>query len=547
MITKKKIWAITAAALIAGTGTVFAQETPQAGEFDVSAERVVQVNVKVSPGNSVAIKVFKENENIVRAIDEKKAGKDGNVLFVFTMPQAAADGTYIFDCGVDAEEAKRFYFNYAQTAYLVNALNADGITAEDVVDLLAENSGNQFAGAVLGFDMEGYNAFSAEERLSAAEHFLRLKNGTAEEDIECAFRKAMGIKFAQKGNTSKGLTYYNPSHEGKAYSDLTDAEKNGITAIFAVNMTQNGDIETVYETASILYKMSIAKSTQMGQLINEYAAKIGLNTSSYYQTYLLMNDSAKSRVHDDMVNKFSGVNTTAGVLAIFDASVSTAAIGNGTPGRGGGSTGGGGTGGTGGGIVSKPAISAPAPIAEEKFSDLAGYDWAKDAITKLAEMGIVAGYENGTFLPSNTVKREEFVKMAVCMTGKFNENAVCNLADVDAQKWYAPYIASAAEAGVISGIDENNFGIGMEVSRQDMAVIVYRCLKLMGAELTPIREYTGFGDEESISGYAKESVAALYTCGLINGLDDGNFCPHEKATRAQAAKVLADAIAVKGV
>ena len=117
------------------------------------------------------------------------------------------------------------------------------------------------------------------------------------------------------------------------------------------------------------------------------------------------------------------------------------------------------------------------------FTDLAGSDWAKDAIVSLAEEGIISGRGDGTFAPQDNVTREEFVKIIVSAFLDEENNSGSQFADVDKNAWYAPYIYTAYNAGIVSGIGEDAFGVGMLVTRQDMAAILYRTAIYIGIPL----------------------------------------------------------------
>ena len=94
-----------------------------------------------------------------------------------------------------------------------------------------------------------------------------------------------------------------------------------------------------------------------------------------------------------------------------------------------------------------------------------------------------------------------------------------------------------ASNGVIKGIDENNFGAGINITRQDMAVIILRAAQAKGIDLTPVREYAGFDDEADIADYAKEAVKTLYEAGIINGRGN-SFEPNENASRAESVYII---------
>ena len=107
--------------------------------------------------------------------------------------------------------------------------------------------------------------------------------------------------------------------------------------------------------------------------------------------------------------------------------------------------------------------------------------------------------------------------------------------DVDPSMWYAPYVNAGVNAGLIYGTGEKSFGTGLEITRCDMAVIMYRTLALKGIPAEADTEK--FADDEKIPEYAKEAVYAIKGAGIIEGYDN-MFNPSGSLTRAEAASVL---------
>ena len=206
-----------------------------------------------------------------------------------------------------------------------------------------------------------------------------------------------------------------------------------------------------------------------------------------------------------------------------------------------GSSGGGG----GGGKVS--SITAPPVVVENKeeapqtkpegFSDISDYPWAAEAINALKELSVISGKTSTTFAPSDLVTREEFVTIAMKAANFSNLYGTMEFTDVKESDWYYTQVKNAYICGVISGISETEFGSGMPVTRQDMAVILYNVLVKKGAilEISGAKE---FNDGKEISGYAKASVDALSSMGIVNGDANGSFNPKANATRAEAAKMV---------
>ncbi|MBO5008838.1 MAG: S-layer homology domain-containing protein [Clostridia bacterium] len=212
------------------------------------------------------------------------------------------------------------------------------------------------------------------------------------------------------------------------------------------------------------------------------------------------------------------------------------------------------SGGGSGGIVISPIVTQP--VEEEKeptvmqqtaaqFTDLGSVSWAQPAIVEFAANGWVNGKSEGIFAPGDSITREEFVKMAVNVFGFYDADAQCVFADTAEDAWHYDYIASAASKGIINGISDSEFGVGSTITRQDMAVIIYRIAKLCGLQLTEDGEYLPFADEIHISEYAFEAVTELTKSGIINGAGNNSFLPAGLATRAEAVKMLYGAYSLK--
>lgn len=178
------------------------------------------------------------------------------------------------------------------------------------------------------------------------------------------------------------------------------------------------------------------------------------------------------------------------------------------------------------------------------FSDLHEASWAENSIRYLASKHVLNGKGNGKFCPNDTVTREEFVKIIVEAFNIYNETAEFESEDVSPDRWSYRYIASAHRAGVINGKSETVFDPEGVVSRQDMAVMIYRVASLAGLNLT--NTDLDFADAADIADYAKTAVGALYGAGIINGTGDNCYSPLDVVTRAQAAKIVYELLSAMG-
>ncbi len=198
---------------------------------------------------------------------------------------------------------------------------------------------------------------------------------------------------------------------------------------------------------------------------------------------------------------------------------------------------GGGSGGGGSKIAFDRTENKDAQEEQEVFTDIKNVSWAKDAILYLNQKGIISGVGEGKFLPDKKITREEFVKIIAEAFDLQTGNITSEFSDVDENAWYAPYIYAAAEAGIVNGISKTCFGVGLTVTRQDMAAMIYRAAKANGIDFSAVKD-ASFDDWDRVSQYARESVKSLANAGIINGMTENEFAPESFTTRAQAAKVI---------
>lgn len=187
---------------------------------------------------------------------------------------------------------------------------------------------------------------------------------------------------------------------------------------------------------------------------------------------------------------------------------------------------------------STPPVVTPADPTG--FADVPSTHYASASISYLANKGVIDGYdENGTkfFDPDGNMTREQFVKMVLLAFDYEVKNVSYGFSDVASDAWYADYVNTAAELGIINGVDENRFGAGEKITREQMCTIIYRVAADKGIDLTG-NSQTELKDSDKISEYAAEAVSALVKAGIVSGDENSYFNPQGNATRANAAKVL---------
>ena len=171
-----------------------------------------------------------------------------------------------------------------------------------------------------------------------------------------------------------------------------------------------------------------------------------------------------------------------------------------------------------------------------KFNDLDETPWAKDSIEYLAKCGVVSGSDNN-FHPMNNITRAEFIKILVLSYGAYDQTATSNFADSTINDWHYPYISTAKKLGITNGVDANNFGVQMPLSREGMVTLAYKMALFAGNKFDDTK-LVGFNDMGEISGYAVKAVNAMKQKGIIAGDLNNCFNPTALATRAEACKII---------
>lgn len=186
-------------------------------------------------------------------------------------------------------------------------------------------------------------------------------------------------------------------------------------------------------------------------------------------------------------------------------------------------------------------------VVENKvtFGDIAHVSsWAGRAIEVVAAKGAINGKAEGVFDPNANVTRAEFAKMLVRALDLENGSATENFADVNANDWFAPYVAAASQAGIIKGKSATKFDPSAPIKRAEMATMITRALQLVNGskDVADVEAALAkFADADQINETLRAGVAFAADKEIVVG-NNGKFDPVASATRAQAAVIIYRAI-----
>lgn len=157
--------------------------------------------------------------------------------------------------------------------------------------------------------------------------------------------------------------------------------------------------------------------------------------------------------------------------------------------------------------------------------------WAKNEIEYMKNRGIVSGYPDGSFKPSNNMSKAEFYKVINKIMG-FAQKSEISFNDVVTDNWYYNDVAKGVAAGYI--IPAESLEAGKNISRGEVARIIGIVFSIEGDK----QEANNFTDSNTIPEQLKATIGGLKKNGYINGYPDGSFRVNAEITRAEVVKML---------
>ena len=172
------------------------------------------------------------------------------------------------------------------------------------------------------------------------------------------------------------------------------------------------------------------------------------------------------------------------------------------------------------------------------FPDVTEGDWFYDAVRYAYENGLMDGVGDSLFAPNSETTRAQLVTILYRLAGQPAVSGDLPFPDVESGTWYTDAVAWAAQNGIVNGVSDTEFAPGDDITREQLAAILYRYAAYQGYDVSQRADLSGFGDASSISGYAQEALSWAHAQGLVLGFEDGSLRPQGTASRAQIAAVL---------
>lgn len=507
---------------------------------------------------------YTKMEETVLDVVEKSTFSDG-ILTEYNFPQDASSGQYgvlvVADGVASSYYTSMYYMSDSDIKRVIGEINRESVfddthTAETLRKYIEANSKSMY------LDMTEYGKLSEKAKTLVASYMESKGDSESEAggdlkgdyetlaDIGEAFCKGVALAWLYDGkDAGTVLDKYNDYAEIPMYDEYKSLGSTAAVLNAVKGITDESALKTAFKQTVALTMLNEAEPGEVEDIVDNYKEELGISDEAY--TYFKENTAdcigalanKEFTSIDEIDKKIEGVKDNEEADDSDDNTPTVSKPSSSSKGGSGSSVG-----------YIAPITQTKQPATEEKepeqivnslpFDDIDGVAWAYTAIEHLYNNKILNGKSETSFAPNDNVKREEFVKMVV-NAFSFDKTGETDFIDVDPDAWYAEFINIAYANGVVTGISEDEFGVGRYITREDLAVMIYRAVQQTGTELDIIiEEPAELDDLDEVSDYAREAVEFMIEKGAVKGTN-GKFNPKAYATRAQTAQMLYQIIKIR--
>ena len=177
------------------------------------------------------------------------------------------------------------------------------------------------------------------------------------------------------------------------------------------------------------------------------------------------------------------------------------------------------------------------PPASLPFTDVPSGAWYHDDVAYVYQKGLFNGDSPTRFAPDGNMQRCMMTTVLHRLAGEPRVSYSALFRDVPDGQWYTAGTIWAGSMGVVSGVANSQFDPFSNVTRQEIAVILYRYAQKMGYDVSASAGLSGFRDAGSVASWGQEAISWAVGSGILNG-SNGSLLPNGYATRAEVAVML---------
>ena len=188
------------------------------------------------------------------------------------------------------------------------------------------------------------------------------------------------------------------------------------------------------------------------------------------------------------------------------------------------------------GVCTRCGASRP----ETRFVDVKLGSWYYNSIVYAVSNGLMNGVGESKFEPEEGMTRAMLVTVLWRYEGSPKQRP-STFSDVRRGQWYSEAVSWAAKNGIVTGVGDNKFEPDTQITREQIATILYRYAQKKRADTSARGSLSAFPDNGKVNGWAKTALQWCVGEGLIGGTNENGrvyLDPQGTATRAQVATIL---------
>lgn len=184
----------------------------------------------------------------------------------------------------------------------------------------------------------------------------------------------------------------------------------------------------------------------------------------------------------------------------------------------------------------------PVSAMAVEFDDAQGH-WAEAAIDRWSDAGVVSGVGNNDFDPEGEMNRAQAASVFSELLQLTDEADISNFIDIPDNAWYAGHIAKCVDAGIMAGMSDTTMEPETTLSREMFFTMFAQAMGIEREETSDVK----FNDSAEASSWAVGYINALANRGFISGMGDGSVEPLSDINRASVMALLNQAIVTYAV
>lgn len=184
----------------------------------------------------------------------------------------------------------------------------------------------------------------------------------------------------------------------------------------------------------------------------------------------------------------------------------------------------------------------PVSAMAVEFDDAQGH-WAEAAIDRWSDAGVVSGVGNNDFDPEGEMNRAQAASVFSELLQLTDEADISNFTDIPDNAWYAGHVAKCVDAGIMAGMSDTIMEPETTLSREMFFTMFAQAMGIEREETSDVK----FNDSAEASSWAVGYINALANRGFISGMGDGSVEPLSDINRASVMALLNQAIVTYAV